>query len=286
MKNFTPNLYITPGGTNAMWTLRKTVLRKKYIPGPGPYGNAVVNGVYQGQIKFELSSEFVQNLSIDAAKALAKAERISVAMGIPLRADPEKLAANELRDIERAEARTPEQIARERREAYVRDADRTDYWLMLKLTRTPAGRFTFGKYEGKTWAEVNEIDRQYLEWMAETGPTTDSTAIQLRAAQLATWLEKNAPAIRQVEGYVGNVGDKLQSHVTVTRVQTIYGNFGPTLMVKMLADSGHALVAFYSGSKWQPDLGWKGTLAYTVKKHSEYKGHKETVIKSPKEVAA
>ena len=110
IKGFQPHCFIRSGATNAMYTLRITCL--KYIPGPGPMGNAVVNGVYQGDVV--RSSEYVCNLSTDLEIAKQKAEAYCKANGLQLSTrDPE----GDLREIIRsaaADRRTPEQIAEEK----------------------------------------------------------------------------------------------------------------------------------------------------------------------------
>ena len=61
---------ILPG---AFYTLRETYLHRTYVPGDGPGGNAVVNGVYQGTVLEEVRSFHHFNLSTDADEAFAKA---------------------------------------------------------------------------------------------------------------------------------------------------------------------------------------------------------------------
>lgn len=110
-RQFVPHLFIGVGLTGAYFTLRMTNLR--YIPGEGPMGNAIVNGVYQGTV--EVGSEHLFNLSQDADEAFEKAQAAQE-MALRLSSTRESLD-QEMREIQRA---TAEQMA----ERAARDAER------------------------------------------------------------------------------------------------------------------------------------------------------------------
>ncbi len=116
MKNFQPSLFVGIGDTQAYYTLRETYLEEIHIPGEGPSGNAVVNGVYQGYIRYEVRSFHHFNLSQDAAEAIDKGKAASLKIGLPFSCSQKKIEA-EMREIKR---RTAEEIAEDERVAYER----------------------------------------------------------------------------------------------------------------------------------------------------------------------
>lgn len=96
---FVPTLFIGVGELGCFFTLRETYLHA--VPGPGPMGNAVVNGVYQGS--FEVRSYHVKNLSQDPDEAFEKAQEASERMGLKLTTSRDSLR-EEMNAIHRANA--------------------------------------------------------------------------------------------------------------------------------------------------------------------------------------
>ena len=58
----------------------------------------------------------------------------------------------------------------------------------------------------------------------------------------------------------------------------INGYYGSSLLVKMVDDSGNTFTTFYSGYKFEPEVGDKFTIKGTVKAHKEFKGWKSTML--------
>lgn len=106
--NFQPTLFIGIGRDGHYFTLRETYLH--HIPGPGPMGNVVLNGVYQGET--EVRSFHHCNLSQDAEEALEKAKQYAEQSGTPLNAS-ETTLKEEMAKIQRASAEELERRARE-----------------------------------------------------------------------------------------------------------------------------------------------------------------------------
>lgn len=77
--------------------------------------------------------------------------------------------------------------------------------------------------------------------------------------------------------YAGTVGDRLIFRgCRVLHVIQLEGNFGTTLLHKMVDAEGHALTWFSSGESL--GVGAEVDLLATVKNHEEYKGVKQTVV--------
>ena len=155
--------------------------------------------------------------------------------------------------------------------------ENADYWTMINLTRYPIGTFGGGKYEGKTWAEVNKFDRGYLEWMASR-ESFNFPSDELRNLALNTFLENHEAVIRTNDDHYGELKKRYEFEATIVSTMLIDSDYGGSTLVKMVDSEGHRLATFYSGYKWEPKAGDEIRFKATVKKHGDYKGVNETMV--------
>ena len=279
-KTFRPVLFIDIGAHQHFFTLRETYLHTRYVPGDGPMGNAVVNGVYQGAVEYEVRSFHHQNLSQEPAEAFAKATALAEAMGLELDASEADLGQR-LADIRRAtakelERRNQEQAEREARWAEERAAREEARRQMIR-----EGLFPFGVHEGK---KFSEMDCGYINWIArkaqdfEPGSLMRAVADELLVNHRALLLpEPTRGAFWKSEGV------RAVTNVTVTRVNSFTrAKFNaPWLsevvyIVTMVADSGECLVS--KGTSFVPEVGERFTIKCTVKEHGWYGDQAQTVV--------
>lgn len=124
------------------------------------------------------------------------------------------------------------------------------------------------------------IPTSYLQWMVYTSGLCDIDAEETmhKAAFVAQWIRDNLDVKPPVESnWVGNEGEKIEQEVEIDSVRTTNGYYGMSYMYKLLTAEGNQLVWFASRDAL---AGYpnKVKLKFTVKKHSEYNGTKQTVI--------
>lgn len=285
VSGFTPHLFIGIGRTCAFYTLRETYLHEVFIRGEGPMGGAVVNGVYQGTVHREVRSFHHFNLSQDIDEAFEKAEIAARQMGLELRATRDGMR-EEMREIKRRDA---DQMHAARvaaaMEANYRVDVFADRWTMDDLTQVHRNTFRFGKHAGKTFAEVNEFDRDYLEFMAKDDGRFLSPADELRRLALETFLEIHpAGGIPEIDDYFGEIGTRYEMTLTVKNIIPIQSDYGTSLLLKMVDEAGHRFTSFYSGNALDPKAGDTLRVKATVKNHEEYRGTSSTIINRIAEV--
>lgn len=276
-RDYIPHLFIDVGATGAMFTLRETYLHTVHIPGEGPAGNAVVNGVYQGSTHTEERSFHLRNLGQDPDEALAKASAIAAERGLRLSTTREGMA-EALREIRRRSA--DEVLAAElaRRLAI---AEERDAGIMLALARRPVRVLDHPKHDGESIADVARSDRSFLEWLA--GRDEQRVPLyELRRLYVETWLENHPAPVARRE-HLGRVGERLELDVEVldTRLLESHPDQWPAtskLLVKMIDEAGHVLTTFYSGYEWRPKAGEAYRIRATVKDHREFRGQAETLV--------
>lgn len=82
--------------------------------------------------------------------------------------------------------------------------------------------------------------------------------------------------------FVGNVGDRIEETLTVTKAITLESYYGTSIMHIMEDNSGNVYV-WITKAKNYPE-GKVVTLRGTIKEHKEYKGTKQTILTRCKEV--
>lgn len=279
-KNFTPRLFVDIGETAAFYTLRETYLHERHVPGDGPMGNAVVNGVYQGTVETEVRSFHHQNLAQDADEAWAKAKQLAEALGLELEGDREDLSLK-MRDIQRADAEEKARRIREQEEREARWAAEREERAAQRLQKLACGIFPFGPYRDQVFAAA---PRGYLTWLARNvGKFTDNPLLKAAAEAVLECVphllfpEPNPDAHWLQEGKRGQV------RVTVTRV-TYYSRpkFGASWLNEtvwintMVTQAGECLVVM--SPSFKATEGDDLTIRATVKEHGHYGAQAQTKL--------
>lgn len=294
--NFTPTLLIDIGEHGHFYTLRETYLHKRYVPGEGPMGNAVLNGVYQGHIEYETRTLHIKNLSQDPAEAYSKACAYASMVNLRLVTGEAELQGM-LEEVKRRSAEEIEESIRLGRLATMRrnlgySQDR-DYQTMLKLqTNGGVHNFDFGKHAGEPILKVAEFDRGYLEYLLARQAEMDEDGLNrydhsLLNAQMQHALEAvEEPPESQ---YFGALGKRTNGIVaTIKDVKEIFGHSysyydsGVKSLYTLVTDAGEVLVLFTTSS-----LGSRGEkirFNAMIKKHDEYRGVRQTTIQRPTKV--
>lgn len=269
---FVPTLFIGVGELGCFFTLRETYLHA--IPGPGPMGNTVVNGVYQGS--YEVRSYHVKNLSQDPDEAFEKAQEASERMGLKLTTSRESLR-EEMNAIHRANA---EELARRERER----KEREDRWAAeeeKKRQTILGGKFAFGPYAGK---EFHEAPRSYISWLIDTLPDFEEGGLmRLTAQEVARRVPHLALPKPKPDLYVGEPKKRLTFDVTVVRRYTFardaWNGYGTEAchIVTMVDKATGACLVSKSGT-FRAEEGEELKIKATVKEHAEYRGQVQTVV--------
>jgi hypothetical protein len=140
------------------------------------------------------------------------------------------------------------------------------------------------------WAKSidKDDDSEYLfnlRTIAHVGYVSTSTAGYAASMYVAYQnamereIERKKFEARKPSNWVGSEGDKVELTVTVERIIENEGNWGVVGIHKMTDSDGNDVVWFASGSNW---LNSENATAYkirgTVKKHSEFKGRRQTQL--------
>jgi len=123
-------------------------------------------------------------------------------------------------------------------------------------------------YNMKNFFSLDEVELRYVPFV--------SSGIAAYNRSVEKIIEMKAK--KTVSNYVGEIGEKITSDVEVTGSRHVNGYYGSSLLVKMVDDSGNTFTTFYSGYKFEPEVGDKLTIKGTVKAHKEFKGWKSTML--------
>ena len=271
---YQPHLFIGVGRKHCLFTLRETYENRTYKKCP-VYGTATLIGV-------EIKSFHHFNLGQDPVEVYEKAVGYAQQMGLPLNCSGAEELAENLNNIHRS---TAEEMAA-KIEAAAWEASNlydefNDRWMMENLTTSPLGQFGHGKYEGKTYEEINNIDRPYLEFMAKPSQFNDSPIDELRRLHLETWLENHASnTIEENDETIGQEGDKVELCIFVKEARYIQTDFGVTTLVKAVTPEGNRITIWYSGSSidFEELIGSYIDCKATVKGHDEFRGEWSTTL--------
>lgn len=277
--SYTPHLFIGIGHTYAFFTLRETYLHVVYGKDPTT-GAAIIRGT-------EVRSFHHFNLSQDPQEAFEKAQSCAKQMGLTLSNKNPIELEKALRDIKRSNAE--EMHAKLVAQAWAASSYvdvYSDRWMMMNLAENPLKdrKFNFGKHAGKTFAEINQIDREYLEFMAT--PDTrehveDSPLKELRRQLLTTWLENHeSQSIETNNAWVGEKGDKIEACIFIKESRPVDTGWGTTTLVKAINEAGNRFTIWYSGSKldFEKLEGQWLDIKATIKGHDEFRGENSTTL--------
>lgn len=278
---FTPKLFIGIGAEQKFFTLRETYQHTTYLPGPG--GNAVVNGVYQGTAITETRSFHHFNLSQDADEAWQKANEASERFGIPLSGTREEMT-EEMNTIRRATAaqlaeREAQRIAWEEERKAERAAE-----LQRKIDLINSGVFAFGPHVGTKFIDGEPT---YLEWYVDKRDVFEEDSLpRMTADAILRFAADRLPIKPDPRATIGEVGNRIDVEVTVSRVFTFYrdscsGYGSEACHISTMVTTDRVCVVVKSGA-FCPKVGETLKLRGTVKEHSEYRGQMQTVLQRVK----
>ena len=123
-------------------------------------------------------------------------------------------------------------------------------------------------YNMKNFFNLDEVEIRYVPFV--------SSGIAAYNRSVEKIIEIKAK--KAVSNYVGTIGEKITSDVEVTGSKYVSGYYGSSLLIRMVDDSGNTFTTFYSGNKFEPEVGDKLTIKGTVKDHKEFKGWKSTML--------
>lgn len=279
--SFTPYLFIGIGEFNHFFTLRETELVA--VPGPGPMGNATVNGVYQGT--FEVRSFHHFNLSQDPGEAFEKAKQAAERMGLELRSSRDNLR-QEMDEIRRATAEQLERRAAEARERDARWAAEREAKEEQRRELIRSGVFAIGPYANKPFAEA---PRGYISWLIDTTAEFEAGSLmRLTAEEVGKQAGHLAFPKPDPTLTVGEPKQRMTFDVTVTRVRWYdresfsYGL--ERIYIATMIDKATGACLLSKSAAFRPEEGAELRIKGTVKEHSDYKGQAQTVLQRIAEV--
>lgn len=264
MSDFTPTLFIDVGETGAFFTLRETYLHVAYA---------------SGRAHREVRSHHHFNLSQDPDEAYRKAQDFAEQWALELTTSRDSLE-NEMRAINRATAEEREHKARVQREEKARRGAELAAEEERKRGVILSGRFAFGNYHGKEFADA---PRGYLTWLVDSVEEFEGL-LKLTAQEVARrcadlLLPKPHPTLT-----VGEPKKRMEFEVTVSRVRwyerplfhSYYGS--ERVYVVTMVDKATGACLLSMSPAFAPEEGEELKIRGTVKEHSVYEGQAQTVL--------
>jgi len=123
-------------------------------------------------------------------------------------------------------------------------------------------------YNMKNFFSLDEVELRYVPFVA-----SGIAAYNRSVEKIIEMKTKKA-----VSNYVGTIGEKITADVEVLAAKYVSSYYGSSLLVKMIDDLGNTFTTFYSGYKFEPEVGDNLTIKGTVKAHKEFKGWKSTML--------
>jgi len=123
-------------------------------------------------------------------------------------------------------------------------------------------------YNMKNFFSNDIVDMRYIPFIASA----------VNAYTRSIEKEAEMKVKKTVSNYVGTIGEKITADVEVLAAKYVSSYYGSSLLVKMVDDFGNTFTTFYSGYKFEPEVGDKFTIKGTVKAHKEFKGWKSTML--------
>jgi len=248
--------YISTGDKTKMYTLRHAYTEQRHTR--------------EGVMDIR-RDEYCCNLSIDWGKAMAKAQaRVG---GGTLRSEEFNLEEIRRRNAEEVEAA---RIQKQECE----DAQRASR-VEAHLAEVQHCIFPFGKYTGKTFDDVYEYDRSYIQYMGSIKiEEADPVPELLKKVLQARYPELFVPLPEANGEYYGEVGSRETFNAMITARFGFETQFGWTTVLKMVKDSGELLVYMGSGNV-DGDKGDAVQFTATIKEHALYDGENQTKVQRP-----
>jgi hypothetical protein len=138
--------------------------------------------------------------------------------------------------------------------------------------RAPSRLFTDAQLIAKAKRQQREEAKQAAKWAAGAAARYDE-AWEEAHVELE---EFNARAART---FIGAVGEKISTTVTIDARIKIDSYYGTKLLIKMSDEAGNLLTTFTDAKwAWNSEAGDKLDITGTVKNHEIYRGDKQTVL--------
>lgn len=267
------NYYIASGLKNKMYTLRVSFEETVYTR--------------TGDSYIVLRDHYCTNLSIDHAKAYAKAEEyvrhqsgsLVAQSEVPTLEDIYRRSQEEL-EIARKLAEETAQAAQAEYEGCCCQAR------MDKIDMIVSGLWPFGKYKGEAFKAAEE---GYVLFFLELDNDSDDTNHRLVLESLQNALKAEYPHLLNLPTangqYYGTVKSREDMELTLITAFGYDSMYGYISIQKFVKDSGE-LIMYKGTSPLKADIGETIKVKATVKEHSEYKGEIQTIIQRPKFLAA
>jgi len=247
LSEFTPNLIISTGRTNAMFTLRET------------YRNSMG----------DVTSYYLINLSINPDEAFTKALDWSKNSGMPLLTVRSELD-EQLREIERnLEGMT--KAERKEAERLEKETARNIEFFAKIAEMLAKGVYPFGYHYN---VKLIELPRSYITWIINTEFDADTPMSIVKIAVTAQCSHLALPVPSKTLT-IGTVGKRDVFDVQVIRTGGYANDYGWVNVITMISNSGACLV---SKGAFIAELGDKIKIKGTVKQFSEYKKQMQTQI--------
>jgi hypothetical protein len=123
-------------------------------------------------------------------------------------------------------------------------------------------------YNMKNFFSMDEVELRYVPFV--------SSGIASYNRSIEKIIEMKAK--KAVSNYVGTIGEKITTDVEVTLSKYVSGYYGSSLLINMIDGLGNTFTTFYSGYKFEPEVGDKLTIKGTIKAHKKFKGWKSTML--------
>lgn len=223
-----------------------------------------VDGVYDDKgylIGNNITSTYLKNLSKDKDQAIAKAKELGATDLVP---------DNSLKGYKNFTYYQPTEEEKQRKKDLEKQQE-------LDRKENIKTKFIEGKYSGKTFEEVNEIDTEYLWWYfsqlyEEDDYKKDSKLIKSVLRNKFKWIREKDDELRRrnkfENGKYFEEKEKVEVSVEVLYSESWEGKYGTSFKYRLGYETDKELI--YLGSK---DLGLKKGDIVTLKgtiKHKQY----------------
>ena len=226
--------------------------------------NVRIDGVYDDKgnlIGNNITSTYLKNLSKDKDQAIAKAKELGATDLVP---------DNSLKGYKNFTYYQPTEEEKQRKKDLEKQQE-------LDRKENIKTKFIEGKYSGKTFEEVNEIDADYLWWYfsqlyEEDDYNKDSKLIKSVLRNKFKWIREKDDELRRrnkfENGKYFEEKEKVEVSVEVLYSESWEGRYGTAFKYRLGYETDKELI--YLGSK---DLGLKKGDIVTLKgtiKHKQY----------------
>lgn len=229
-------------------------------------------------------TSYIKNLSCDPKKAMLKAALYAAQHNISV--VHTKAVETPLNEIQRIKKSEKERIERENKEkSENKEREILNEIVSLYHDQYDSEQFVFGKYYGKTFAEVKRINHDYIRFICETFPKKENprSIKDLCINSVHEFFKYNPISVKEAKEstseYVGLLGERREFTVTVKKKLPIETIFGYSVLYIFEDSEGNVLKSFYSGKKSMGVEGEVVNIKGSIDKHELYGNVKQTILK-------